>query len=167
MGLMEEKCGHCGESVKEKSNTWGYGSPIRVCPFCKQEFLDRRWREVAVQGLDPKSTSPVYYIKAFFFCLVALAVSGGWTWYTLHFHGSYYYSMVAVIIVSIIGAIGCLVLAVGIALGFTKKDNEKYVRESEQRMQNPEYVKKLQECGYRIPEKYLTGAMGTEPGQQS
>ncbi|MBR6477019.1 MAG: hypothetical protein IKS85_01095 [Lachnospiraceae bacterium] len=155
MGYMEGKCGHCGETVKEKSNMWAYGSPIRYCPRCKQEFLDRRWREVAIQGLDPKSTSPAYYIKALFICLAALAVSGGWTYYTIHFHGEYYTAMVAIIIVSIIGSIGCLVLSLAIALGFMKKDNEKYLRESEMRMQDPEYVRKLQAYGYQIPAKYM------------
>ena len=163
MGYMEGKCSRCGEAVKEKSNMWAYGSPIRICPFCKQEYLDRRWREVAVQGFDPKSTSPLYYIKAFFICLAALAVSGGWTWYTVHYHHEYYTSMVAVIIVSSIGAVGCLVLALAVALGFMKKDNEKYMRESEMRMRDPEYVKKLRECGYQIPEKYFAETIGTEP----
>lgn len=167
MSMMEETCGRCGEKVREKGNTWGYGSPIRTCPFCKQEFLDRRWREIAVQGLDPKSTSPLYFIKAFLLCLVALAVSGGWTYYTVHYHNEYYTSVVAVIIVSAIGAVGCLALALWIALGFTKKGNEKYRQESEMRMRDPEYVKKLQQCGYQIPAKYMPETFDVHPEQGS
>ncbi|MBP5281789.1 MAG: hypothetical protein J6Z22_04740 [Lachnospiraceae bacterium] len=167
MGYMEGKCGHCGETVKEKSNMWAYGSPIRFCPRCKQEYLDRRWREVAIEGFDPKSTSPAYYVKAFFLCLACLAVSGGWTYYTVHYRNEYHTAMVALIIVSAIGAIGCLILSLGIALGFMKKGNEQYLQESERRMRDPEYVKKLQAYGYRIPEKYMPAVSDTEPEQES
>ena len=83
MGYMEGKCSRCGEAVKEKSNMWAYGSPIRICPFCKQEYLDRRWREVAVQGFDPKSTSVAYYATAFLILFAITALSGGWLYYTM------------------------------------------------------------------------------------
>ena len=160
-GYLEGNCGKCGEKTREPSNAFAYGSPIRFCPKCKQEYLDRRWREVAVQGFDPKSTSVAYYAKAFLILFAITALSGGWLYYTMHFKGYYYTMVVAIVIVCAIASVASLGLMAWIALGFAAKSNAKYLAESERRMRNPEYVKKLQACGYVIPAKYLAEAMGS------
>ena len=54
---------------KEKErefNAWMYGSPIRTCPKCKSKFLDKRWREVAIDGFDPRTNNPKLYLIVFF-----------------------------------------------------------------------------------------------------
>lgn len=51
MGYVQGTCPKCGAQVMEKCNAWVYGSPIRTCPKCENEFLDIRWREVAIDGL--------------------------------------------------------------------------------------------------------------------
>ena len=159
MGLsyLEGTCPKCGEKTREQSNTWGYGSPIRFCPRCKQEYLDKRWREVAIDGFDPKSTNPGYYLKAFLLLVVVTAISGGWLYYTTHFKNYYSTLVVTVVIVGAIGAVACLGLSIWIALGFAAKSNAKYLEESKRRLRNADYVRKLQEYGYVIPSEYLVG----------
>ena len=52
-----------------------YGSPIRQCSGCKQYFIDRDYREIAVQGIRGVDTLPITYSKmilAGFWALAAL-----------------------------------------------------------------------------------------------
>lgn len=49
----------------------------------------------------------------------------------------------------------CLFMVLRSLLGIEKRNNAKFMEESRRRLQNPEYVKKLQEYGYRIPEEFL------------
>ena len=159
MGLsyLEGTCPKCGEKTREQSNMWGYGSPIRFCPRCKQEYLDKRWREVAINGFDPKSTSSSYYVKAFLFLVAVTAISGGWLYYTTHYKNYYSTLVVAVVIIGAIGAVACLGLSIWIGLGFAAKSNAKYLEESKRRLRNVEYIRKLQAYGYVIPSEYLVG----------
>jgi len=156
---LEGTCPKCGEKTKEPSNTWAYGSPIRFCPRCKQEYLDARWREVAITGFDPRGSKPGYYFKVFLGTLIVTALSGGWLYYTTHYKGYYSTLTISVFVVCAIATVGSLLLSLWIALGFAAKSNAKYLAESERRLQNPAYVKRLQEYGYVIPAKYLAQAM--------
>ncbi len=157
MSYLEGTCPKCGEKTREQSNTWAYGSPIRLCPRCKQEYLDKRWREVAIDGFDPRGTSPAYYLKCFVGCLVGLILSYGWYYYTTHYRGYYNTMNIAIIIVAAIGTIGCLGLAIYIGLGFGKKADAKYMEESKRRLRVADYVRKRQSYGYVIPAEYLVG----------
>lgn len=159
-GYLEGTCPKCGEKTREQSNAFAYGSPIRFCSRCKQEYLDRRFREVAISGFDTKSTSAAYYGKCFLALLALSVLSGGWLYFTIHYKGYYHTLAVALVIVGIIGTIGSLVLALWVKLGFAKKSNDRYLEESKRRLRNPAYVAKLQEYGYIIPAEYL--AQGSE-----
>lgn len=160
---LEGTCPKCGEKTKESTNTWNYGSPIRFCPRCKQEYLDKRWREVTISGFDPKSTNPGYYFKCFLLFLAVAAASGGWLYFTTHERGYYSTLTLAIFIVSVVATVGSILLSLWIALGFSAKNNARYLAESERRMNHPEYVRKLQAYGYVIPEKYLMGTDGIDP----
>ena len=119
--------------------------------------MDKRWREVAIDGFDPRGTSPAYYLKCFVGCLVGLILSYGWYYYTTHYRGYYNTMNIAIIIVAAIGTIGCLGLAIYIGLGFGKKADAKYMEESKRRLRDADYVRKLQSYGYVIPAEYLVG----------
>ena len=66
MGYVEGNCPKCGTKIREKCNAWVYGSPIRTCPSCQSEFLDKRFREVAIGGFDPRANNPKFYLFGFF-----------------------------------------------------------------------------------------------------
>ena len=157
MGYLEGKCPKCSEKTREQSNAWAYGSPIRFCPRCKQEYLDRRWREVAIDGFDPKATSPAYYLKCFAGCLLGTALGYGWFYYTTHYKGYWSTANVGFLIVCALGTIGCLGMAIYVGLGFGKKADQKYMEESKRRLRDAEYVKKLLACGYHVPDEYTVG----------
>ena len=67
MNYVEGNCPHCGVKTKEPCNTWVYGSPVRTCPSCKTEYLDKRWKEVAIDGFDLRSMNASFYLKATIF----------------------------------------------------------------------------------------------------
>ena len=168
MGYIEGNCPKCGEKTKESCNLWVYGSPIRYCVRCKQEYLDKRWREVAIDGFDPRSTNPGLYLKATLgFGAAALAL-GGWLYYSINFMHSYNTIFVALAAICGIATVLFLVMLIRNKMGVEDKINAASLAESRRRLQNPEYVRKLQEYGYQIPEEFLQAAgIGVDTPQGS
>ena len=58
ISIAEWTCPECKTKNRETCNAWMYGSPIRQCKACRSEYLDRRFREVAIDGFDPRSNNP-------------------------------------------------------------------------------------------------------------
>lgn len=155
MGYVEGNCPKCGEKVREKTDAWAYGSPIRYCTKCKQEYLDRRFREVAIQGFDPRSESPAFYAKMTVIVALLTAASGGWLYYTTHVKSYYSTLTVAILVACGFATLFGFFMILRNVMGVEKRNNERALAESKRRLQNPDYVKKLQEYGYRIPEEFL------------
>ena len=63
MGFVEWNCPRCGKKNREKCNAWVYGSPIRNCKECNAEYFDRRWREIALEGVEPASKNAKLYLE--------------------------------------------------------------------------------------------------------
>ena len=152
-GFMESKCPECGTKNREVYNAWAYGSPVKVCKACRAEYLDRRFREVAIDGFDPRSNNISFYVKGALLLLAIALVSAGLLYFQM---GRGYYST-KILIAAIacgLGSIACAVMALRIKLGFQDKANGKFMAESEARLRDPAYVQKLEGFGYKVPEKY-------------
>ena len=149
MNYAEWVCPECKTKNREACNTWMYGSPIRECKACRCEYLDRRFREVAIDGFDPRSNNAKFYVKGALFLLAIALVCGALTYF--QYNGGHY-SMKVVIagVASALGAIACVVMSIRIKLGFQNKDNDKYMAESKARLSDPQYAKKLRKYGYKI-----------------
>ena len=150
MSMIAEVCPKCGAKFKEKSNTWMYGCPIKQCKSCQSEFVDTRWREVAIQGLDQKSGNTSLYVKSAIISFF-VALIDGWIIYN---SSSIWTTEIAVGICAIIGFVMSIIMIFRIELGFEKKSNQRYLDESKRRMADPEYVRKLSDFGYYIPDEY-------------
>ena len=126
-----------------------YGSPIRECKACHSEYLDRRFREVAIDGFDPRSNNAKLYVKGALFLLALALVCGVLTYF--QYNGGHC-SMKIVIagVASALGAIACGINALRIKLGFQNKDDDKYMAESKFRLSDPQYVEKLRKYGYKV-----------------
>ena len=78
MGLsfINSPCPECKQVNRINCNSWAYGSPVITCKACRSEYLDKRFREVAFDGFDPRSTNAGFYLKgtAFFFVISLLLV---------------------------------------------------------------------------------------------
>lgn len=151
MKYTTKKCPFCKTSYVEMrtGKVYYYGSPIRTCEFCGEKFVDKEYREIALEGIhlvDTKKLSPstiVYAVIAFlmfFSCLIA----GG-----------------------IYCALGILVLVYSVwtiikEYGEYEKRMEKLKQEtiaSEKRLKNPFYILMLKELGYEIPDNLLQKAL--------
>lgn len=126
-----------------------YGSPIRECKACRSEYLDRRWREVAIDGFDPRSNNAKVYVKGTLFLLAIAAICGILIYFQC---AKGYYSMKIIVAgaLSVLIGIACGINALRIKFGFANKDNGKYMAESKARLGDPQYVEKLRKYGYKV-----------------
>lgn len=149
LSYAEWTCPECKTKNRESCNAWMYGSPIRQCKACRSEYLDRRFREVAIDGFDPRSNNPQLYLKGALFLLVLALVAGALSFY--QYTNGYYSTKTIIITVAFaIGGIACLFMFARIKMGFQSKDNEKYMAESKARLADPAYVEKLRKYGYKV-----------------
>ncbi len=149
MNYAEWVCPECKTKNREACNMWMYGSPIRECKACRSEYLDRRWREVAIDGFDPRSRNAKFYAKGTLF-LLSMAIICGALLQTSFVHGNNSTKLtLACILCSLFGIVSG-VIALRIKLGFADKDNEKYMAESKARLQDAQYIEKLKKYGYNI-----------------
>lgn len=156
ISIPVKKCRQCGAelgvSLPEGSE---YGSPIRVCPTCHTQYVDRAYREIAVDGLTESDRNP----KASFrdaFIMLAVALGLAVLLFVGYVYGRRLYLGILVIDV-------LLWLGVGYSVSDTikkktgKKEEElaRLRAESEARLRDPEYARTLQKLGYSVPEEYL------------
>ena len=149
INYIEWICPECKTKNREACNMWMYGSPIRECKACRSEYLDRRWREVAIDGFDPRSRNAKFYAKGAAF-LLSLAIVCGVLLQTSLVHGNNSTKLtLACILCSLFGVVSGFI-ALRIKLGFADKDNAKYMAESKARLRDSTYVEKLKKYGYNI-----------------
>ena len=149
-------CPHCKKKVIESYriiNPYLYGSKIRKCPKCGEEIFDNRWREVAIQGFDPIQDTEKKYTSWFGSGLVVMALLFMNRDFSNMPLGNPALVKVGLWFALIIG--GVLLLCYFRHLfGFVKRKNQKYMKESVARLQDPAYVAKLLAHGVKVPEEY-------------
>ena len=155
MNFSEMKCPHCGKTNREKCNTWMYGSPVRTCRNCNKKYLDRRYREVAIDGVDPRSVNSGLYLKGIVFFLAGFVICLAWLLYQINYLGYYHIRLVGCVFVCAFGAVMCIILFIRNKLGIDEEKNARYLEESEKRLADKSYVKELIDYGINVPEKYL------------
>lgn len=154
MGFAESNCPHCGKVNRNSCNAWMYDTPIRRCKYCNQKFVDRRYRELAVEGIDQRSANPAFYLKGMAIFFVAGIVLALLLACQIRFLGYYSTRLVACVFICFAGCLMCGLLFVRIKLGIEDKNAQKYFAESEKRLENKAYVQELLDNGYDVPDKY-------------
>ena len=149
LSYAEWVCPECKTKNRESCNTWMYWSPICECKACRSEYLDKRWREVAIDGFDPRGKNAKFYAKGALI-LLAIALVCGLMIYFQYARGVYSVKIIAAGALSVLAGIACGVNALRIKLGFQNKDNDKYMAESKARLSDPQYVEKLRKYGYKV-----------------
>ncbi len=145
------RCPHCGYNPGEAADAYLYGSPIRVCAKCKQEYVDRRYHEIAIDGIrhEDINITPERYAKVQKNAILSIVVGSGI--FILHF-------MIRLGLAwGLIAVLGVIILVSGIdtLMGGIKRSIEKnrVVLEQERkmsvlRMKDSHYVQKLRTIGY-------------------
>lgn len=145
---------HCPKCVSKQphpDNRWCYGSPIKHCPSCGTEYFDERYREIAIDGYIPNTLSPKR-------SLIIVAISAAFVLFAIvmylyetHSNRGYYH---IVEIPIAIGGTATFLLGIAdfisIVTGSKQKKLERLKAQSEERMQNPDYVQKLAEVGVNV-----------------
>lgn len=114
----------------------------------------KRWREIALEGVEPATKNPKFYLIATITCFLFTVACVIWLIADIRMMGSYPIKLAGCIFVGAIGTIGCFVIFLRIVLGYEEKQNQKYYNESLQRMNDKSYAKKLISYGYNVPEKF-------------
>lgn len=145
-------CPHCKTNMGLATEQYLYGSPFRVCKKCKKTYVDARYHEIAVEGIRQEDIEPseeqlkkkrrsgraTVWAGVGVFALFFLILAAGWIVYPL--------PVIAVI---------CMINGSGKVRECSKKGLEKIRRnleieaaQSNQRMQDPQYVEQLRSVGY-------------------
>lgn len=154
------RCPHCGYNPGEAADAYLYGSPIRVCAKCKQEYVDRRYHEIAIDGIrfEDINLSPERFVadrkKAFITIIIGVSILV--LNLIIAFNSSATISFPVFTFISLLGAV-ILVSGIDTLMDGTKRSIEKNraILEQERqisvlRMVNPNYVQKLRTIGYSL-----------------
>ena len=151
------KCPHCGKDIALNyvEREWKYGSPIRVCKKCNQKYIDKRYHEIVVDGINPDSFNMKRVGFGFLFGVILLVVSALFNTYTILLKGYYHTAMMCLGLGGVLLIVCMLVDFVSVKTGLKERRLQKVTMESVGRLQNKEYAHELASLGYNVPEKYL------------
>lgn len=156
------RCPHCREVVSPfRLRRRRYGIPLRVCPYCKEVFLDKDRIEPA---LAPRgfATVPLGHIV-----MVLVALSNFYLVFSSFFR-AYNVDIGLIGVTDTIqlaftydkdrAFVGVLFLALGIygvIRSLSYRPTPKEVKRSRERLSYPKYVLALDEAGYDVPRELL------------
>lgn len=164
-----DTCPHCGNNLHLTTPAHLYGSPFRNCPKCKGEYIDYRYHEIAIDGIREEDTRlPTREERK-------EEKKGAWIGLLI--------GIVCTVLFIVFLCLGLIVfpLPIGTIFGFiaffgglkktTQKDLDKKLKaleaekvESINRLRNPQYVEKLQNAGYYIPNEYVQNSVCSSCG---
>ena len=149
------KCPHCGGKVGfARTDAYLYGSPIRTCPGCKQQYLNPNFHEIEVDGCWNGDTSLEESRKGVRngLLLILAAAALNVLFYVLN-RASWIYLLFMGM--GVVYFIMMLKDYWKVKKGIRQQELDKERLASRQRLQDSEYAKLLQELGYEVPEEYL------------
>lgn len=152
------KCPYCGKSIsflKYSQGEWKYGSPIRVCKKCGQKYIDKRYHEVAVDGINPDSFNMKKLGTCFAIGVVALLMSALFNAYTILLKDYFYLKVVGVGLIGIVMIVYSIIDFIRIKTGAKERQLAKRAEDSVNRLKDRAYAHELVSLGYNVPEKYL------------
>lgn len=150
------KCPSCGKAISGYNPaSRDYGSPIRTCKSCGQQYLDTRYIELAVLPPAARDLTPKAGLKVALLGLVLFLAAGALTLNAIRSHGSYPAKGLIVFILSPILIIYGIIDSIRVKTGAKQKSLDKKREESEQRLMDRAYAQQLASLGFDVPDKYL------------
>lgn len=147
-------CPSCKAKQPSPDNRWCYGSPLRRCPNCGTDYIDDRYREIAIDGYIPNALSPIRSLTVSVIGLIIVMLGILMRRLEINSTGSYHTITIA------IAGLGAVMFIVGledlisIITGSKRKKLEKLKAESMERMKNAVYVQSLINAGINVPKEY-------------
>lgn len=157
---ITKKCPYCGRIYEQRTcgglgrnasieDAWTFGSPMKICAYCKKIFIDKDVKELAITQPRKADLAKVTASTR------SLLIAGALVTLLLYLLGQRSFALVAAGI-----AVLYLVLDLGMypmRMGKLKKERAA----SEQRLSDPEYARALKRSGIDVPERYLNDATVT------
>ncbi len=151
MQYIKYKCNNCGkylytyyEGVKK------YGTAIGRCKNCDREYLDLRYREIDIKGIQKKDLSVLPYLIG-----IAFGVLAVWRCYYLSSwedmempKWGHYIMLIFIGLLGVAIIVFCTWDAIEILTGKKKEKYEKKIEESRRRIRDESYMEKLKKLGY-------------------
>lgn len=149
-------CPYCNTKlICYNEEEWKYGSPIRICRKCKQEYLNSCYHEIVIDGIDPDAYNAKRSIVFLLFGLGILGFSVLYTIFSILFLGSYSGKIVGLGAIGILIMIYALLDIICMKTGLKKWRLDRLKEESDNRMKNQSYAHKLYSLGFKVPKEYL------------
>ena len=157
------RCPHCHTVVsRENSLTKGSeGCPLRICPNCGKTYIDTNCDEPALRPYKPfglVACAATAIVGAWFVgfgaLLLIFAIGYFSQWYSITF----FHVWIAAFIGGAYGVFSFFFRAIHL-----KEENKEKLRkwkESEKRLQNPDYANLLCRSGFPVPAEYLNNEAG-------
>ena len=121
-----------------------YGSPIKVCKYCKKEFIDSDYKEIALEGVPNKEDYNRFTKGTILYTLLSFAMA--------YFTWLFDFGVLPFVFI----ALGIIIIGSDlITYQKRQKHLEKEISESKRRMEDPAYAQRLAEHGYKVPAEYL------------
>lgn len=157
-------CPYCHKKVSGyKATKIDYGTPIRACPKCGQDYYDRRFFEPAVSGFVKGETNAKNSLKTALYAAICFAICLAVNWLEVRESGEYYVYLAIMQFVALIVIIVAIIDAIRISAGAKRKKLDFLMWESDERLKNLEYAVFLKVKGLNVPEKYLPVGGADEP----
>ncbi len=145
------ECPWCYKKIPMyNSNEYKYGSPIISCKSCGKKYIDKRFHELACEGMPQGELNEVRYKN---FALIGLAIAAlafGLCLYRYWAKGAVPIEFAFMTPIALLVAILNFIELIKVKTGKKQKMLEERMRESEERLKDPIYAAELEENGYII-----------------
>ena len=160
MQVATDRCPCCNKKFfYYDSRQYFCGSPIRTFRKCGGSYIDKRYHELAIEGLPGSEFSKGSYL--FLIALGAYVLYRG-----IHLIGyrelgmsdtavSRWLLPVVFTVMGLVLIIGGIIELIRIISGSKARKWEQKRQQSVARLRNPDYAWKLKQAGYPVPEEYL------------
>lgn len=158
---VELKCPHCGKIVATRAaNQYRYGSPLKNCRFCKENYLDPFFHELAAEPPAPNAFSVKHKLVGMAVFAVMFAACFAFHWLEVTYENSYHPMFAWLMVILAVGEILFAAEIILIKTGFKERRTERLRKESAERLKNPVYARELARLGYPVPAEFLPAEDG-------
>lgn len=148
-------CPHCGQEITSHADDdYLYGSPIRTCPKCGGQYLDKHYHEAAVEGFQESDTSGKAAMKDVLIFGAVMLFLGLANLVSLS-TGRIRPAILLIFLVSIAVFFSTLKKSAKVVTGLRKKELDAEMEASVRRLEDKEYAQTLKQLGYAVPGRYL------------
>ena len=145
------KCPHCGYTLKASRFVSSSGCPIKKCPSCNGEYIDRNCYEPALEPFKEDTIITEIGLSLFASAIFSFLPFVIFAFVTdLDFAKTGRYTAIAFLVIFVI----CLIRMI-LNRAISSKQRRIAWEESDKRLQDMNYAVKLKYYGFNVPKKYL------------